>query len=66
MPDPILDAFRGELQYFADCAAARIENTELPIEDSISSLRIALACIESAKTGKPISPAEPSPGVIVE
>jgi predicted dehydrogenase len=68
VPDPILSAFRGELQYFADCAAGRIENTELPVKDSISSLRIALACMESAKTGKPISPAEhtPSQGVIAE
>jgi predicted dehydrogenase len=49
----VLDAIFGkELSYFVDCVAGRAPNDLLPVEDSIAALRIALACRDSALSGR--------------
>ncbi|MBV8819443.1 MAG: Gfo/Idh/MocA family oxidoreductase [Acidobacteriaceae bacterium] len=48
----ILDAVFGrELSYFVDCVAGRTNNL-LAVEDSMAALRMALACKDSALSGR--------------
>lgn len=53
------DPYRLELDAFVDCVRSE-EEPPITIDDGISSLRIALAALESAERGRPIAPEEVS------
>jgi UDP-N-acetylglucosamine 3-dehydrogenase len=53
-PDPIGTIFAAELSYFVDCALGEKPNTILPLQESLDTLRIALAVRDSALTGKAV------------
>lgn len=57
------DGYRRELEHFLECVERDV-TPDITVEDSIDSLRIALAAQESAASGRPITPAEVSAGGI--
>jgi len=53
-PDVLNAVFARELSYFVDCALGKIENTLAPVPESVDALQMALACVQSVESGKPI------------
>jgi myo-inositol 2-dehydrogenase / D-chiro-inositol 1-dehydrogenase len=52
-PERFLRAYLNEMAVFVDVVAGKVENPS-PARDSLVSLRLALACDESRRTGAPV------------
>ena len=49
------DAYLGEIEYFVKCVAEGRNPEVATVEDARAALALALDCIESAETGRPVT-----------